>query len=112
MDATERKVLIGCGAVAGMLCSAPGDVVPAIIIWVPTLALLLVHYLLIRKERRAEPASPLVDAATLSGAALIEAAPTEGGPSDGGSSDGGLSDGGPSDGGSSEGGSSEGDGSP
>lgn len=84
MDATERKVLIGCGAVAGILCSAPGDVIPAIIIWVPTLALLLVHSLLIRKESRGGPASPPVAAAVAPPeSAPIEPAPIEPAPPQG-----------------------------
>ena len=49
-DATERKVLIVCMAIAGLICSAPGDIVAAAILWSATLVFLLVHNLLLRRE--------------------------------------------------------------
>jgi hypothetical protein len=49
-DATERKVLLACGAVAGLICAAPGDIVSAGLLWVLTFAFYLVHLKLLRSE--------------------------------------------------------------
>lgn len=44
----ERKVLIACGFIAGLICLMPGDIGSAAVAWVITLGFYLLH----RKEQR------------------------------------------------------------
>lgn len=49
-DATERKALLGCLTVASFICLAPGDIVPAGILWTVTGVGYLIHLHLLRRE--------------------------------------------------------------
>jgi len=58
-NATERKVLLICGVVGGFLCTAPGEVSAAFILWGVTLAGYFVHRRLLAREEAAESTTPL-----------------------------------------------------
>lgn len=52
-NAAERKALLGCGVAGGFLCTVPGELVSAGIVWAITFAGYLVHKRLLAREEAA-----------------------------------------------------------
>jgi hypothetical protein len=51
--------LLVCGVVGGFLCTMPGEVISAFIVWGITLAGYFVHKRLLAREEAASPETPL-----------------------------------------------------
>ena len=63
-DATERKTLVLCFGIGGLICSAPGDFVAAGALWVIAFAGYALHRRLLEKEAKATAGGPPAPLAT------------------------------------------------
>ena len=78
-DATERKALVTCFGISGLICSAPGDFVSAGFLWAIAFAGYAVHQRLLKKETKAAEGgpSPTVAAEPSDASTEADASPTD-----------------------------------